>query len=137
MTAQEVQAENPYAGQGSVLLDIGGDVGALVVTMPPGLEGVEVEIRPVGGPDLRFDPRASHHHGHDHQHGDGHDHVHPHDVHPHVAVVSRPTAAGAVPSLVFPELLEGSYELYEKGAHEVLLTVRITGGDVATATWPS
>ena len=27
-------SENPHAGQGSVLLDIGGDVGALVVTMP-------------------------------------------------------------------------------------------------------
>jgi len=26
--------ENPHAGQGSVVLDIGGDVGALVVTMP-------------------------------------------------------------------------------------------------------
>ena len=36
--------ENPHAGQGSVVLDIGGDVGALVVTMPPELEGVEVEI---------------------------------------------------------------------------------------------
>ena len=27
-------AENPYAGQGAVLLDIGGDIGALVVEMP-------------------------------------------------------------------------------------------------------
>jgi hypothetical protein len=36
--------ENSHAGQGSVVLDIGGDVGALVVTMPPELEGVEVEI---------------------------------------------------------------------------------------------
>ena len=26
------------------MLDIGGDIGALVVTMPPELEGVEVEI---------------------------------------------------------------------------------------------
>ena len=40
--------ENPYAGQGPVLLDIGGDVGALVVTMPARLDGVEVEIRAVG-----------------------------------------------------------------------------------------
>ena len=36
--------ENPHAGQGSVLLDIGGDVGALVVTMPPAMVGVEIEI---------------------------------------------------------------------------------------------
>ena len=31
--------ENPFAGQGSVLLDIGGDVGALVVAMPAGMDG--------------------------------------------------------------------------------------------------
>ena len=35
--------ENSHAGQGSVVLDIGGDVGALVVTMPAELEGVEVD----------------------------------------------------------------------------------------------
>ncbi len=51
--------ENPYAGQGAVLLDIGGDVGALVVLMPAELTGEEVEIRPA--------------HGHD---DDGHDHDH-------------------------------------------------------------
>ena len=31
--------ENPFAGQGSVLLDIGGDVGALVVVMPAEMDG--------------------------------------------------------------------------------------------------
>jgi hypothetical protein len=40
----QMAVENPHAGQGSVVLDIGGDVGALVVTMPAELEGVEVEI---------------------------------------------------------------------------------------------
>ena len=43
--------ENPFAGQGSVLLDIGGDVGALVVTMPLAIEGVEIE--------LAFEPRLA------------------------------------------------------------------------------
>ena len=41
--------ENPYAGQGSVLLDIGGDVGALVVTMPAAMEGVEIELDRASG----------------------------------------------------------------------------------------
>lgn len=40
------EAHNAFAGQGAVLLDIGGDVGALVVRMPEDLVGVEVEIRP-------------------------------------------------------------------------------------------
>lgn len=121
MSTASTHLENPFAGQGAVLLDIGGDVGALVVTMPAALEGVEVEIRPTGS------------HWHDDDHGHGHGHGHPH--HPHVAVVNRPVADDQVPSLVFPELLEGSYELYEKNTRDVHLTVRVRGGEVATATW--
>ncbi len=36
-------AENPYAGQGPVLLDIGGDIGAVVLHLPAHWEGAEVE----------------------------------------------------------------------------------------------
>jgi hypothetical protein len=107
--------ENPFAGQGSVLLDIGGDVGALVVTMPPEMVGVEIELDRAPG------------------------HV-PSDAHgghrPHVAVVNRPVARGHVPSLVFPELVEGRYGLCLKGSAEVRLAVEVRGGQVATATWP-
>jgi hypothetical protein len=104
-------SENPWAGQGPVMLDIGGSVGALVVEMPPALTGVEVEIRPAGA-------------------GGG-------DRHPHVAVVARPVGAGRVPSLVYPELREGSYELYEKGTDHVELVARVQGGAVTEATWPA
>ena len=103
-------AENPYAGQGSVLLDIGGDVGALVVRTHPGMLGTEVEIRPAGG----------HHH-------QLHHHL------PHVAVVNRPVGGALVPSLVYAEVVEGRYELCVKGTHDVLLTVDVTGGSVTTA----
>ena len=51
-------------------------------------------------------------------------------------MVNRPVGDGHVPSLVFPELIEGSYELYEKGTDDVRLTVGVTGGQVATASWP-
>lgn len=112
--------ENPYAGQGPVLLDIGGGVGALVVTMPAAFDGGEVEIRPVGW--------SSPGHPHDH------DHDHPHL--PHVAVVSRPVGARLVPSLVYPELVEGSYELYQRPAGPVELTVCVLGGEVTEARWP-
>ena len=105
-----LDAENPFAGQGSVLLDIGDDVGALIVAMPPPMVGVEVEIRPVGGET------------------DGH--------HPHVAVVARPVGGQTVPSLVYGELTEGSYELYEKGGGPVRLTVDVQGGAVTEVDWP-
>jgi hypothetical protein len=106
--------ENPFAGQGSVLLDIGGEVGALVVTMPAAMEGVEIEL-----------DRGS---GHSHGHG-GH--------RPHVAVVNRPVADGQVPSLVFPELVEGRYGLCLKGSPDVLLVVDVRGGEVSSAEWPA
>jgi hypothetical protein len=119
-------SENQYAGQGAVLLDIGGDVGALVVTMPSSMVGAEIEIAPVG--EIRHE--HEHSHGHEHGHGPGHTHR------AHVAVVDRPVSEGSQPSLVFPELVEGSYELFDKGADDVLLTAEITGGQVTLLEWP-
>ncbi len=108
--------ENPHAGKGSsVLLDIGEDVGALVVTMPAELEGVEIELR-----------------------GRGHDHGHGHAHWPHVAVVPRPSPAGElIQSAVFFEVPAGSYELYVRPDGPVQLTVDIRGGHVTQADWPS
>jgi hypothetical protein len=115
MTA--VPRENPYAGQGAVLLDIGDDIGALVVRMPASMEGAEVEIRLQDG----------HHHGPEVAH----------DHHPHVAVVNRPVQGAQGPSLVFPELVEGRYELCGKGTQDVRLAVDVRGGEVTAATWPA
>lgn len=123
--------ENPHAGQGSVLLDIGDDIGALVVTMPADLVGDEVEILAA---DQVGHEHHHHHDGHGHDPDHGHDHHHGHR--PHVAVVARPVGGGTVPSLVFPELVEGSYVLMPKGTDDVRLTVEIRGGEVSTATWP-
>jgi hypothetical protein len=102
--------ENPHAGQGPVVLDIGGDVGALVVVMPDALAGVEIEIRSVGA------SRRAHH--------------------PHVGVVGRPVGGRTMWSAVFPELHEGRYELYERGAGRPQLIVDISGGEVTRASWP-
>jgi hypothetical protein len=101
--------DNSHAGQGSVLLDIGGDVGALVVTMPTRMLGEEVEVV------TRHDPPGHHR--------------------PHVAVVPRPVPGGTVPSLVFPELVEGSYALVPKGTDDVRLRVDVRGGEVTSAVW--
>jgi len=111
---------NSFAGQGPVLLDIGGDVGALVVTMPADLLGVEIEIRPLNSnskrPDYRSPTRGHHH--------------------PHVAVVARPTTHGIAYTAVFPDLVEGRYELHEKLGGPARLQVTITGGNVQDANWP-
>jgi hypothetical protein len=132
------EAHNAFAGNGAVVLDIGGDIGALVVAMPAGLDGVEIEIRPVGAePDHDHD--HDHDHGHGHDHSDGHGHAHSHSRHPHVAVVARPSGPSGqsrLPSLVYPELVEGSYELYEKLGGPVRLRATVRGGAVTEATWP-
>jgi hypothetical protein len=113
MSGGHIDAENPFAGQGAVMLDIGGDIGALVVEMPPEMVGVEIEIRPAGA-------------------GQASAHTH----YPHVAVVERPAPGGPLPSLVFGELREGSYHLHDKGADEVLATATVRGNAVTEMVWP-
>ncbi|MGH3923063.1 MAG: hypothetical protein ACRDTT_09385 [Pseudonocardiaceae bacterium] len=106
--------ENPHAGRGSAVpVDIGGDIGALVLTMPPDLEGSEVEIRPTDSSTRPHDPA-------------------------HVAVVARPTPNGsAMHAAVFFEVPAGSYELYRRPDGPVRLRVDVCGGEVTHATWPT
>lgn len=70
--------ENPHAGQGPVVLDIGGDVGALIVVTPAWMENLEVEIIPAGS-----DTRPPHTIGSEliaaHSGVDPSDHRHPHE----------------------------------------------------------
>ena len=113
--------------------------------MPAELEGFEVEINRIDS--ATEGPTACH--TDDHLHSHDHRHfmittknmiMHPHDhaTHrPHVAVVARPTPLGVIHSLVFPELVEGTYELHRRPAGPVELTVTIRGGAVTEAPWPA
>ena len=141
-----VREHNPHAGQGSVLLDIGDGVGALVVRMPEAMLGQEVEIE-------SEDPRVTaelvhlyaHDHGDDHGHGHDHDHGHHHghghgsgQARPHVAVVPRPLPGGGqVACLVFGSLPAGRYTLHEKGSPAVVMTVDVPDGGVLETAWPA
>ena len=105
-----VHHENPHAGQGPVVLDIGEDVGALVVAMPETMADVEIEIRSVGA------SRRAHL--------------------SHVGVVGRPVRGRTMWSAVFPELHAGRYELYERVAGRPQLIVDISAGAVTQVSWP-
>ena len=97
----------------------------------------EVEIRPVGlvAQHSHEGHPHEHDHGRDPAHEHAHDHAHGHLA--HVAVVERPVGDGTVPSLVFGELRAGRYDLFEKGRpDDVVLTLEVEGGQVATASWP-
>lgn len=102
-----------HAGQGPVLLDIGDNIGALIITMPASLDGAEIGIRPMDtGAKHRVDERR------------------------HVGVVGRPANGSLVHSAVFPDLAEGRYELYERPLGAVRLDVSIRGGVITHAMWP-
>lgn len=103
--------DHSHAGQGAVVLDIGGDIGALVVSMPAAMNGVEVEIRPV---DVALSAAA-----------------------PHVAVIGRPSHTGVSYSLVFPALRQGTYKLNQRQHATVAMTVEVDGGSVTQADWPT
>ncbi len=125
-------AENPHAGGNAVVLDIGGDVGALIVTMPAEMIDLEVEIIPAGTTRPHTHGNGEHHHPHEHGHS------HSAGAPPHVAVVPRPAPDGSVvPSLVFGELVEGRYDLYVRPDGAVRLTADVHGGKVTQANWPT
>lgn len=90
---------------GTVMLDIGGDVGALVLHAPPTMAGREIEI------SLAVDgsPRR------------------------HVAVRERRGPRGARYAAIYPSLLAGEYTLWDDARPAD--TVRITGGEVTEVDW--
>ena len=93
--------ENPFSGQGAVLLDIGGDIGAMVVTLDRSALGTELHLRSEAEPNR--------------------------DV--HTGVWERDLGGGRVTAAVFAELVEGAYEVLDARGMGVL-RVEITGGRV-------
>ena len=108
--------DHSHAGQGPVMLDIGGDIGALIVTMPAELVGAEVEACPVAG--AAFDSYAGGHL-------------------PHVAVLARPGGHAVQHTAVFGELQDGEYDLNLRPDEPARLRAVVRGGEVTTARWPA
>jgi hypothetical protein len=90
---------------GTVVVDIGGDVGALVVHTSAGWLGEEIEISPAGG---------------------GH--------RTHVAVRERRLGAGTGWAAVYPALRAGRYLLHDP-RHGRTRAVHIDGGTVTELRW--
>ena len=109
MIEARVTTEHWGPSLGPVVLDIGGAVGAAVVTTDASLDGAELEIR---WPPLPWDGR-------------------------HVAVRARPGSASPVFAAVFSGLTSGTYEVRVRGvAKSTVLRVVVRGGEVATVAWP-
>jgi len=99
------------SGPGSVVLEIGGGVGAVAVYVADALAGREIEIRAVG----------------EAWRGN------------HVAVLERVLPAGPVWAALFPGLAEGDYEvrLIGSGPTDPTAAFGVTGGRVTTVHWMS
>jgi hypothetical protein len=94
---------------GSVVLDLGAGIGALILDAPAELDGREIEISPAaGGPGS---PRT------------------------HSLVRERRTSAGVGYAAVYPGLAEGVYTIW-RDAETPAGTVTIHGGRVTSAECP-
>ena len=102
----EDHAAHPHPGH--VLLEIGGEVGALVIHTDPEQLGVEIEISPTG-----HDERRS-----------------------HKDVLERTTGGHSSFAAVFDRLDRGTYTLWIDGVAQAR-GVRVTGGRIAELDWRS
>jgi hypothetical protein len=95
------------SGPGTVVVDIGGDIGAAAVQVAVTLDGSELEIRAVGDEWAGI----------------------------HVAVRERPMPSGAVYAALFPALAAGDYEIRVKSdATSYLGRFSVVGGRVTSYT---
>ena len=90
-----------------VVLDIGGEFGALVLYTPPDLHGREIEISPVGQNSQRV----------------------------HTAVLERIVAGRSVFAAVYPRLAAGTFRLWFDEDPTRPNTVEIEAGQVAELHW--
>jgi hypothetical protein len=95
------------SGQGTVVLNIGSGVGALIVHTPGGLHGHEIEVSPVADPAIRT----------------------------HAVVRARYIRGGVSWSMVIDHLAEGRYTVW-RDPITPMAEVDVRGGAVTEYTWP-
>jgi hypothetical protein len=96
-------------GAGSVILELGGDIGVLVLHAPARLHGTEIEISPESSG--------------------------PHGRRTHSLVRERATASGTSYAAVYPDVPAGRYTIWGDDGVSAGTAV-ITGGQVASFHWP-
>ena len=115
---------------GTVILDIGDDRGALIIMTEPELHLAEIEISLVGDQQAAT-PVPSHDHGD----GDGerHSHAHPHRT--HVAVRERRSPSGTQFAAIYPSLVAGEYTVWDLDGATPKHNVQIRGGQITQLDW--
>jgi len=100
------QSQLGPSNDGSVMLDIGGDIGALILHAPASMLGVEIEVCPTGS------------------------HAH----RSHVAIRERRGESGVRYAAIYPGLTAGEYTVFDANGTPAE-TVAIVGGQIAQIDW--
>jgi hypothetical protein len=90
-------------------MELGGDIGALVLYTPASLDGWEIEISRDGAPGVRRT---------------------------HSQVRRRHMAAATTYAAVYPNLPAGTYTIWT-AEQDPAATAVITGGQITTCSWPT
>ncbi len=116
------------------VLDIGGDIGALILYTNADLAGREIEVSRIDEPDPRHDDAHVHDGGH--QHGPEPDHVHGqgHEHRVHTAILERRAGGAVTYAGIYPELTAGRYRVWIDDP-ALPDQVTIVGGEVAELDW--
>jgi hypothetical protein len=105
--AEHEHAEHPPTGpRRSAVLDIGGDVGALILYTPPDLAGAEIDVSPLDQPELRT----------------------------HTQVLERRVNGATIYAALYAALPAGTYRFWDDGPGRQRV-VTVHGGSVAVVDW--
>jgi hypothetical protein len=116
-------------GPGTVVLDLGGDTGALLLEAPPELNGREIEISPSGGA-MPWDAAGGGASGGGAPWGRAAP-----GRRTHALVRERRTAAGVSYAAVYPGLPAAEYTVW-LDEHTPVGTITVCPGEVARFRWP-
>ena len=96
------------SGPGTVVLELGAGIGALILYTPADLDGAEIEISREDDPGARRT---------------------------HSQVRQRHIATATTYAAVYPSLPAGRYTIW-RSEHSPAVTASITGGEVTSCHWP-
>ena len=96
------------SGPGTVVLELGAGIGALILYTPADLDGAEIEISRDDDPGARRT---------------------------HSQVRQRPMATATAYAAVYPSLAVGQYTVW-RDEHSLAATATVTGGQVTSCHWP-
>ena len=118
------------------VLDIGGEIGALILYTDAEYNEREIEVSLVDADGAEIEAAHDHddHHAHDHGHGHDHGHDHGRSQRTHTAIHQRQAGDQLTYAGIYVELKAGNYRIWTDDP-SLPDRVTIVGGEVAEVDW--